>query len=134
MWSEFGSSLLSFVAFFGSGVIAILIYTVIYTAITPHKEFALIMDQNQAAALAFAGSLLGFVIAIGSLIENAVSIVDFYLWVAIAILVQLIAYGVVRLTLPDLSERIANGELSAATWLAGISIVAGLLNAASLSS
>ncbi|PON18733.1 hypothetical protein C2W62_06375 [Candidatus Entotheonella serta] len=134
MWSEFGSNLLSFVAFFGSGVIAILIYTVIYTAITPHKEFASIMDQNQAAALAFAGSLLGFVIAIGSLIENAVSIVDFYLWVAIAILVQLIAYGVVRLTLPDLSERIANGELSAATWLAGISIVAGLLNAASLSS
>ncbi len=134
MWSEFGSSLLSFAAFFGSGVIAIVIYTVIYTAITPHEEFALIKDQNQAAALAFAGSLIGFVLALASLIENAVSIVDFYLWVVVAIIVQLIAYGVVRLTLPNLSERIANGELAAALWLAGISIVAGLLNAASLSS
>jgi putative membrane protein len=110
-----------------------LIYTVIYTAITPHKEFALIKEQNQAAAIAFAGSLLGFVIAIARLIESAVHLTDFYLWVVVAIVVQLLAYGVVRLTFPKLSERIANGELSAAIWLAGLSIGAGLLNAASLS-
>ncbi len=133
MWSEFGSSLLSFVTFFGSGVISILIYTVIYTAVTPHKEFALIKDQNQAAAVAFAGSLLGFVLAIARLVESALHIADFFLWVAVAIIVQLIAYGVVRLTFPSLSDRIANGELAAAIWLAGLSIVAGLLNAASLS-
>jgi putative membrane protein len=134
MWSEFASGLLSFVTFFGSGVLSILIYTVIYTAVTPHKEFALIKDQNQAAAIAFAGSLLGFVIAIARLIESAVHLSDFYLWVGVAIVVQLLAYTVVRLTFPRLSERIANGELSAAIWLAGISIGAGLLNAASLSS
>ena len=100
---------------------AILVYTVIYTAITPHKEFALIKDQNQAAAIAFVGSLLGFVIAIARLIESAVHIADFYLWVGVAIVVQLLAYGVVRLTFPRLSERIANGEVSAAIWLAGLS-------------
>ena len=133
MWSEFGSSLLGFMAFFGSGVVSILIYTVIYTAITPHKEFALIKDQNSAAAIAFAGSLLGFVIAMARLIENTIYIADFYLWVAVAIVVQLFAYGIVRLTFPRLSERIANGELSAAIWLAGLSIGAGMLNAASLS-
>ena len=133
MWSEFGSSLLGFMAFFGSGVVSILIYTVIYTAITPHKEFALIKDQNPAAAIAFAGSLLGFVIAIARLIESTIHIADFYLWVAVAIVVQLFAYGIVRLTFPRLSERIANGELSAAIWLAGLSIGAGMLNAASLS-
>jgi putative membrane protein len=133
MWSEFGSSLLGFMAFFGSGVVSILIYTVIYTAITPHKEFALIKDQNSAAAIAFAGSLLGFVIAMARLMEATIHIADFYLWVAVAIVVQLFAYGIVRLTFPRLSERIANGELSAAIWLAGLSIGAGMLNAASLS-
>ena len=133
MWSEFGSSLLGFMAFFGSGVVSILIYTVIYTAITPHKEFALIKDQNPAAAIAFAGSLLGFVIAMARLMEATIHIADFYLWVAVAIVVQLFAYGIVRLTFPRLSERIANGELSAAIWLAGLSIGAGMLNAASLS-
>jgi putative membrane protein len=134
MWSEFGSSLLSFVTFFVSGVIAILVYTVIYTAITPHKEFALIKEQNQAAAIAFVGSLLGFVIAIARLIESTVHIADFYLWVGVAIIVQLLAYGMVRLTFPKISEHIANGEVPAAIWLAGLSIGAGLLNAASLSS
>ena len=133
MWSEFGTSLLSFVLFFGSGALSIILYTVIYTAVTPHKEFALIKEQNQAAAVAFAGSLLGFIIAIARLIESAIHIADFYLWVVVAIVVQLIAYGVVRLTFPKLSDRIANGELSAAIWLAGLSIGAGLLNAASLS-
>ncbi len=133
MWSDFTGGLLSFIIYFGSGLVAILIYTVLYMAITPHKEFALIKDKNQAAALAFAGSLLGFVIAISRLIESAVHVGSFFLWVVVAIVVQLIAYFLVRLTLPGLSDRIANGELAAAIWLAGASIAAGLLNAASLS-
>lgn len=132
MWSEFGTSLLSFIIYLASGVIAIAIYTVIYTAVTAHNEFALIKAQNQAAAVAFAGSLLGFVIAIARLIEHAATLVGFSLWAIVAIVVQLLAYGFVRLTCPGLSERIERGELPAATWLAGASIAAGLLNAACL--
>jgi putative membrane protein len=134
MWNEFGTALISFLTYLVSGTIAIMIYTVIYTAVTPHKEFELIKAQNQAAAVAFAGSLLGFVIAITRLIEHAVSLVEFSLWAIVAIVVQILAYGLVRMILPGLSERIARGELPAATWLAGASIAAGLLNAACLSS
>jgi putative membrane protein len=134
MWSKFGSDLLSFLTYFVSGAIAIGLYTIIYTAITTHKEFELIKAQNQAAAVALAGSLLGFVIALAQLIEQAVALGEFALWAIVAIVVQLLAYGLVRLTFPKLSEHIANGELPAATWLAGASIAAGLLNAACLSS
>ena len=134
MWSKFGADLLSFVTYFVSGGIAIGIYIVIYTAITHHKEFELIKAQNQAAAVAFAGSLLGFVIALTRLIEQSVALGEFALWAIVAIVVQLLAYELVRWTLPQLSERIDNGELPAATWLAGASIAAGLLNAACLSS
>jgi putative membrane protein len=134
MWSQFGTSLLSFIIYLVSGAIAIVIYTVIYTAITPHKEFELIKAQNQAAALALAGSLLGFVIAITRLIEHAATLLEFSIWAIVAIVVQLIAYELVRLTCSGLSERIASGELPAATWLAGASIAAGLLNAACLGS
>lgn len=133
MLSEFGSDILSFITYFVSGLVAVLIYSAIYMAITAHNEFALIKDNNQAAALAFAGSLLGFVIAISRLIESAVHIGNFFLWVVVAIVVQLLAYVLVRITLPGLSERIENGEFAAAIWLAGASITAGLLNAASLS-
>ena len=101
---------------------------------TPHKEFELIQAQNQAAALAFAGSLLGFVIAISRLIEHAASLLEFLIWAVVAIVVQLLAYGLVRMTCSGLSDRIARGELPAATWLAGASIAAGLLNAACLGS
>ena len=133
MWSTFGTSLLSFLMYFASGAVAIVIYTVIYTAVTAHKEFALIKAQNHAAAVAFSGSLLGFVIAITRLIEHAVALGDFALWAVVAIVMQLLAYGLVRLGFPAISDRIANGELPAATWLAGASIAAGLLNAACLS-
>lgn len=134
MWNEFGSDLLRFLSYFVSGASAIGIYTVIYTVITPHKEFELIKAQNQAAAVAFAGSLLGFVIAISRLIEHSVALVEFSLWAIVAIVVQLLVYRLVRLSLPHLSDQITNGELPAATWLAGASIAAGLLNAACLSS
>jgi putative membrane protein len=134
MWSKFGADLLSFLTYFVSGAIAIGLYTVIYTVITPHKEFELIKAQNQAAAVALAGSVLGFVIPLAHLIEQAVALGEFALWAIVAIVVQLLAYGLVRLAFPMLSERIGNGELPAATWLAGASIAAGLLNAACLSS
>lgn len=134
MWNEFGTGLLSFLTYFVSGGVAIVIYTSIYTAVTHHNEFALIKARNAAAAVAFSGSLLGFVIAITRLIENSVTLVGFAMWAGVAIVVQLIVYGLVRLTLPQLSERIENGELPAATWLAGVSIAGGLLNAACLSS
>ena len=134
MWNEFGADLLSFLTYFVSGAVAIVIYTLIYTAITHHNEFALIKAQNAAAGVAFAGSLLGFVIAISRLIENSVAVVQFAMWAVVAIVVQIIVYGLVRVTCPQLSERIENGELPAATWLAGASIAGGLVNAACLSS
>jgi putative membrane protein len=34
--------------------------------------------------------------------------------------------------MPDLSQRIAAGELGPALWLGGVSVTAGLLNAASM--
>lgn len=133
MWNELGPDLVGFLTYFASGAVAIGLYTVIYTVVTPHKEFALIKAQNQAAAVAFVGSLLGFVLAITHLIKQAISLVEFSLWALVAIVVQLLAYGLVRVIFPRLSERIESGELPAATWLAGASIAAGLLNAACLS-
>ena len=102
MWNEFGTGLVSFLTYFVSGGVAIVLYTVIYTAVTHHNEFTLIKAQNAAAAVAFTGSLLGFVIAITRLIENSVSLVGFAIWGAVAIMVQLIVYGLARLTFPEL--------------------------------
>ena len=129
---NFLTNLFSFMAYFSGGIVATVIFMLIYTRITPYNEIALIKDKNQAAAIAFAGSLLGFVIAIASLIEHSVYLTDFALWSVVAILVQLLAYVGVRLLFPLIAERIQNNETPAAIWLAACSIGAGLLNAASM--
>ena len=128
----FLTDLLSFLAYFAGGIVATVMYMFIYTRITPYDEIALIKDNNQAAAIAFAGSLIGFILAIASLIEHSISLTGFALWSVVAILVQLLAYTGVRLLFPRIAERIQNNEVPAAIWLAACSIGAGLLNAASM--
>ena len=52
------------------------------------------------------------------------------IWAAIALIVQIIVYFLVRVPVPNLSKRIAGGELAAAIWLGLSSLAAGALNAA----
>ena len=133
MFDEFIVGLANFGLYFGSGLVAIVVFVLIYTTITPHNEITQIKEKNPAAALAFTGSLLGFGLAITSLIENSVSLPDFYMWAGVAIVVQLLVYLIVRLVFPRISHRVADGEVPAALLLAGASVVAGMLNAASMS-
>ena len=48
----------------------------------------------------------------------------------IALIVQIIVYYIVKIPVPNLSARIAAGELAAAIWLGLSSLAAGALNAA----
>jgi putative membrane protein len=131
--ADFFTGFLAFLAYFGAGLVAFAVYIAVYTRITAHDELILIKDGNQAAAIAFSGSLLGFAIAITSLIRSSVGLGDFFAWAVIALAVQLLAYWTVKAIFPHISERISNAETPAAIWLAAVSISAGLLNAASMS-
>ncbi|HED39435.1 MAG TPA: DUF350 domain-containing protein [Chromatiales bacterium] len=126
------SGLPQFFAYFVSALILTFLYAFIYSKLTPHKEWSLIKANVPAAAIAFSGSLLGFVIALASAIANSVNLVDCWLWGLVALIVQLGTFFCVRLFMPRISERLANNELAAGTWLAAASLGAGLLNAASL--
>ena len=57
-------SLLAFSAYFFIGVAMVIIFLFIYSKITPHNEWQLIKNNNTAAALAFSGTLSGYVIPI----------------------------------------------------------------------
>jgi len=58
--------------------------------------------------------------------------VDCLIWSAIALIVQIAVYFIVKIPVPNLSARIAAGELAAAIWLGLASFAAGALNAASM--
>jgi len=107
-------------------------YVVIYTAITRHDEFTLIRNNVPGAAVALGLSAIGFALPLTSAIGHAANIVDCAIWGVIALIVQIAVYYLVRLTIPDLSERIQKGELAAAIWLGLTSVTAGMLSAASM--
>ena len=120
----------AFLVYFSTGLIAIVAYLLIYTQITPHNEFQLIRDNDPAAAIALGLSLLGFVLPLVSAIAHSASLVDCLIWAVIALIVQIIAFYLVKIPVPNLSARIAGGELAPAIWLGLSSLAAGALNAA----
>lgn len=122
----------AFLVYFCTGLIAVVAYLFVYTKITPHNEFALIRDNDPAAAVALGLSLLGFVLPVVSAIAHSANVLDCLVWSVVALIVQIIVYYLVKIPVPDLSKRIAAGELAPAIWLGLSSLAAGALNAASM--
>jgi putative membrane protein len=121
-----------FVAYFSTGIALLAGYSLAYSRLTKHDEFALIKAGNGAAALAFGLSLLGFALPLASAISHAASLIDCVIWGLIAFAVQVAAYLLAQWRMPDLSNRIASGDWASALWLGLLSLVSGLINAVSM--
>jgi putative membrane protein len=122
----------AFLVYFCTAVIAVVAYLFVYTRITPHNEFQLIRDNDPAAAIALGLSLLGFTLPVVSAIAHSANVVDCLIWSLVALLVQVAVYYLAKIPVPDLSQRIAEGQLAPAIWLGLASLAAGALNAASM--
>jgi putative membrane protein len=122
-----------FLAYFCTAFVITIGYLYVYTRITPHDELELIRHNNIGAAVALGLSLLGFALPVASVIAHTENVIDCAIWSIIALIVQVIVYFVVRIPIPDLSKRIAAGDLAPAIWLGLSSLAAGALSAASIS-
>ncbi len=122
----------AFGLFFAVALILVAIYMAIYTFSTAHDELQQIRSNNSAAAVALGLSLLGFCLPLSSAIVNSTTVVDLAVWGAVALTTQILAYWLVRIVLPNLSERIASGEIAAALFLGAASLAAGLMTAATM--
>ncbi|ALB69296.1 hypothetical protein AFK63_01230 [Cronobacter muytjensii ATCC 51329] len=121
---------MAFCAYFFIGLAMINCFMFIYTRITSHDEWQLIKENNSAAAITFGGAILGYVVPLASAAINSVSIIDYLIWGAIALVVQLIIYAGVRLYMPKLSEKIINRNVAAGIFMGVASLAGGILNAA----
>ncbi len=131
MWQSAETSLQglpTFLAYFGVAIGLTLLYLLVYTTLTPQREFTLIRLNNNAAATALGGSLLGFALPL----HSAITKLDCALWGLVALAVQVATFVVLRLVLRGLPDRIARGEQAAANFVATTSITVGLLNSASM--
>src|SRR5215469_8687610 len=122
----------AFLAYFCTAFIAVVLYLFIYTRVT-HDEFELIRKNVPGAAISLGLSLLGFCLPVASAIAHAANLLDCAVWSVIALIVQLAIFFIVRVPVPDLSRRIAGGEIAPAIWLGLASLAGGTLNAASMS-
>lgn len=124
------AAVLGFVSYIIGAALLFAIFQFVYTRITPHKEFELIRSGNTAAAIALSGAIIGFAIPASNVIAYSVNLLDFAVWALIAAMVQLLAFLMTSLVLKGTSERIRNGEIAAAIYVAAVAISVGLLNAA----
>ena len=124
------SGLPAFLAYFGTGVVLLLVFAAIYTLVTPQRELTLVRSGNAAAATAYLGALIGFSFPLASAAANSVSIVDFVIWAVVGAVIQLIAFGLAAILHKDLPAQITAGQMSAGLWAGGIALIIGLLNAA----
>lgn len=124
------ATLPDFLAYFATAIGFAALFVLVYVWITPQREFALIRANVPAAAISFGGAFIGFVIPLASAIAHSVGLVDGAVWSAVALVVQLLAFLVARLLLPDLPARIARDERAAAILVAALSIGVGILDAA----
>jgi len=126
------SGLPAFLIYVAVSLVLVGAYLYFYLWITPHDEFALVRADKPGAAISLGLSLIGFALPLTSSIAHSDNIVDMVIWGIIALAMQIGAYYLARLPFPDLSQRIANGEIAPAIWLGAASITAGLINAASM--
>ena len=104
----------------------------VYALMTPWKEVALIRDGNPAAALAFAGVLLGLAIPLAISLSVSTSVRDIAIWGVATLVLQLLAFRIVDLILTGLPQRIQDGEISAAVLLVGAKLATALILSAAL--
>lgn len=127
---------LGFISFFFTAIVLVVVFLYLYAIVTPYDDYTLIFeDNNIAAALGFGGAIIGVSIPLYSALVNSVSYVDFLIWGAIAILIQLVfAFIVTRISGKySLEAKISQGVIPVGILMAFLSISIGLLNAGSMS-
>ncbi|AIZ33339.1 DUF350 domain-containing protein [Pseudomonas sp. K1(2024)] len=121
---------IAFTLYIGLALVLFWLFQFIYTRLTPHREFALIRDNNSAAAVALGGALIGFSLPASNIITYSIGLLDVVIWVVIGAVVQLLAFSIASWVLKGLAARIAKGEMAAAIYAAAVAISVGLLNSA----
>ena len=99
----------------------------IYMWITPYEDLKLVREGNSAAAVALGGAFLGLAIPLAGSLAGSVTSLDILFWGLATVVVQLVSFKVVDWVLHGLPKRIADGQMSAAIFLAFVKVSVGAI-------
>jgi len=122
-----------FLVYLGVSLAYLAVFVAIYIRITPYRELQLIREGNMAASFSLSGAILGFIVPLASAVQHSVNLVDMAVWGFVAMVVQILAFVVVKLCIPSITGDIPQNKGSAGFFLGSLSLGVGLLNAACMS-
>lgn len=130
---SFAAGFGTFVIHAGVTAIMLVVAVVVYVLLTPHREMELIRAGNTAAAVSLGAVIVGLALPLAVGMATSLTWADIVLWGAATLLVQLFVFRLVDLLLPGLPNRIKDGDMAAATLLAGVKIATAMILAAAVS-
>ena len=136
MGSSLDTAALALPVFLAHSSLTLLMFVVgitIYVWITPHREFALVRQNNPAAAIALGAAMLGLAIPLAAAMSNSVNLYVIAIWGGVALVLQLIAFKIVDLLLRGLGKSIEEGRIAPAVVLAAAKLSVAIVNAAAMS-
>ena len=122
-----------FLVYLGVSLVLPYLFVWLYIRVTPWREMALIRAGNMAAAFSLSGAILGFIVPLSAAVKYSVNIVDMVIWGLIALVVQILAFIVLKFLVPSVSQDIEAGNSAQGFFLGVTSLAAGLVNAACMS-
>src|SRR3954463_13176759 len=96
LFSSSLSGIEAHLAYFGLAGVAVVVFVAIYVMVTPHRELRLIREGNTAAALSLGGAILGYTVPLAKAVAQSAGIHEMLLWAGVALIAQLVAYGITR--------------------------------------
>lgn len=132
VWQSFLAGAPILILHFAVTLALLALGAVIYMKTTPYHELDLIRDGNTAASISLAGVLLGLAIPLAAAMAESVNTIDLLIFGGLAIILQLVAYRIADLVIRDLPQRIVDGQISAAIWLASVKLSIAAVNAAAV--
>ena len=125
------------ICYLGLAVIFTVVGTVLFCYSTKMSEKKEILEQgNVAAAVMLGGKMLGMAIGIMSAAKYSLNLLDFSIWSAVGILLQLVSYWVVEyliFTKVSLERKVQEGNMAVAILLFAISVAVGMLISGAIS-
>src|SRR5574343_577796 len=106
------SSLPAFAGYFATALALLAVFVLLYVFVTPYNEMALIREGNTAAAVSLGGAMVGYAMPIAVSVAVSHNIAPMVGRGVVACVVQLMAYIVARLALPQLVQNIPHGKLA----------------------
>jgi putative membrane protein len=117
------------------GALGLVLFTLAcgaYAVLSPHQEIRRIREGETAAAVSFAGALIGLAIPLAASVIATTSLVGLALWGAAVLVLTLLAFRVIDIVLAGLPQRMRDGEVAAAVVLVAGKLAVALILAAAV--